>query len=110
MIGPVVKALPTLAALMDADLRKSARRGQRTSNLQLIMRACYDPLLTMSGRRRPQRGSAAHPPHGEDGGEGAHGSSVPDLGAFPPTPMAAGPSRVPSGPTFRTRPPPTART
>jgi hypothetical protein len=31
---------------MDADLRKSACRGQCTTNFQLIMRACYGPLLT----------------------------------------------------------------
>ncbi|MER7196149.1 hypothetical protein [Streptomyces flaveolus] len=46
VLGPVVKALHALAALLDADLRKSARRGQCTTTFQLIMRACYGPLLT----------------------------------------------------------------
>jgi hypothetical protein len=44
--GLVVKALHDLATLMDTDPRKIARRGQLTTNYELIMRACYGPLMT----------------------------------------------------------------
>lgn len=44
--GPIVKTLHDLAALMDTDPRKIARRGQLTTTYQLIMRACYGLLMT----------------------------------------------------------------
>ncbi|WP_225636645.1 hypothetical protein [Streptomyces solaniscabiei] len=59
---------------MDADLRKSARRGQCTTNFEMIMRACYGPLLT---KRKDGRGYNVAPlrtHRKETGGEGAHGS------------------------------------